>query len=52
LQGAKIDTYNLYLTFRISKKYNNLTIDLSQWTLKQEEIYSLNQSFLVFEKSL
>ena len=52
LKGEKIDTYNFYLTFSISKRYNNLTIYLSQWTLKQEDIYYLNRSFLVFEKSL
>ena len=52
LKGEKIDTSNLYLTFSISKRYNNLTIYLSQWTLKQEDIYYLNRSFLVFEKSL
>ena len=52
LKGEKIDTSNLYLTFSISKRYNNLTIYLSQWTLKQEDIYYLNRSFLVFEESL
>ena len=35
---------NVYLTFSISKRYNNLTKDLSQWTSKQEEIYSLIKS--------
>ena len=35
---------NVYLTFSISKRYNNLTKDLSQWTSKQDEIYTLIKS--------
>jgi len=44
LKGEKLQVSNLYLTFSISKRYNNLTKDLSQWTSKQEEIYSLIKS--------
>ena len=35
---------NLHLTFSISKRYNNLTKDLSQWTTKQGKNYSLIKS--------
>ena len=41
MKGEKHQVSNLYLTFSISKRYNNLTKDLSQWNSKQEEIYSL-----------
>ena len=44
LKGEKLKVSNLYLTFSISKRYNNLTKDLSQWTFKQEEIHSLIKS--------
>ncbi len=44
MKGEKLKVSNLYLTFSISKRYNNLTKDLSQWTTKQEEIYSLIKS--------
>ena len=44
MKGEKLKVSNLYLTFSISKRYNNLTKDLSQWTFKQEEIHSLIKS--------
>ena len=44
MKGEKLKVSNLYFTFSISKRYNNLTKDLSQWTTKQEEIYSLIKS--------
>ena len=44
MKGEKLQVSNLYLTFSISKRYNNLTKDLSQWTSKQEEIHSLIKS--------
>ena len=44
MKGEKLKVSNLYLTFSISKRYNNLTKDLSQWTTKQEEIHSLIKS--------
>ena len=44
MKGEKLKVSNLYLTFSISKRYNNLTKDLSQWTSKQEEIHSLIKS--------
>ena len=44
LKGEKLKVSHLYLTFSISKRYNNLTKDLSQWTTKQEEIHSLIKS--------
>ena len=44
MKGEKLGVSNLYLTFSISKRYNNLTKDLSQWTSKQEEIHSLIKS--------
>ena len=44
MKGEKLKLSNLYLTFSISKRYNNLTKDLSQWTSKQEEIHSLIKS--------
>ena len=44
MKGEKLKVSHLYLTFSISKRYNNLTKDLSQWTTKQEEIHSLIKS--------
>ncbi len=44
MKGEKLKVSNLYITFSISNRYNNLTKDLSQWTSKQEEIYTLIKS--------
>ena len=44
MKGETLKVSHLYLTFSISKRYNNLTKDLSQWTTKQEEIHSLIKS--------
>ena len=44
MKGEKLKVSHLNLTFSISRRYNNLTKDLSQWTTKQEEIHSLIKS--------
>ena len=44
MKGEKLQVSYLYLTFSISRRYNNLTKDLSQWNSKQEEIHSLIKS--------
>ncbi len=44
MKGEKLKVSHLYLTFSISKRYNNLTKDLFQLTTKQEEIHSLIKS--------